>query len=165
MAGGLGSVGINDNRLMLRNTSSRWWPRLGALALWALAAASLAYWGLKFSAGPNAPAAAVAQTPATAADPAAVARLLGSTGPAQPAVAAAPAASSRFALLGVVAGRSQSGAALIAIDGKPAKPFVVGTKVEEGLWLQSVAPRRATLAPAMSGPPAFSLEMPLPKRS
>jgi hypothetical protein len=54
MAGGLGSVGINDNRLMMRNTSSRWWPRLGALALWALAAASLAYWGLKFSAGPNA---------------------------------------------------------------------------------------------------------------
>ena len=53
----------------------------------------------------------------------------------------------------------------IAIDGKPAKPFVVGTKVEEGLWLQSVAPRRATLAPAMDGPAAFSLEMPLPKRS
>ncbi|MCW5651973.1 MAG: general secretion pathway protein C [Ramlibacter sp.] len=147
---------------MLTNSPSRWWPRMGAFALWALAAASAAFWGLKFSSAPAGPASVqVAQPLPAAADPAAVARLLGA-GPAA-APAAAPSLASRFALVGVAAGRSHGGAALIAVDGKPAKPFRVGAQVEPGLVLQSVAPRRATLGADLKSPPAFVLEIPLPK--
>ncbi|MGE0496802.1 MAG: type II secretion system protein N [Ramlibacter sp.] len=147
---------------MLTNPSSRWWPRTGAFALWALAAASAAFWGLKFSSAPVGPASVqVAQPLPPAADPAAVARLLGA-GPAAAPVAA-PSVASRFALVGVVAGRAHGGAALIAVDGKPAKPFRVGAVVEDGLVLQSVAPRRAVLGPDLKGPAAFTLEIPLPK--
>jgi general secretion pathway protein C len=94
-----------------------------------------------------------------------VARLLGATPAAAGAgPVAAPAQSTRFALVGVVSARSKGGAALIATDGKPAKPYRVGAVVEEGLVLQSVAPRRATLGPTSGGPAAFTLEMPLPKK-
>jgi general secretion pathway protein C len=83
----------------------------------------------------------------------------------QSAVAAstptAPSLSSRFNLIGVVANRSQHGAALIAVDGRPAKPYRVGSAIDEGLVLQSVAPRRAVLAASTSGPPLVTLEMPV----
>jgi general secretion pathway protein C len=68
--------------------------------------------------------------------------------------------SSRFSLVGVVARPSHSGAALISVDGKPAKPFRVGAAVEPGLLLLSVEPRRAALGPTVGGPPAFVLELP-----
>jgi general secretion pathway protein C len=70
--------------------------------------------------------------------------------------------SSRFNLIGVVADRSQHGAALIAVDGRPAKPYRVGSAIDEGLVLQSVAPRSAVLAASPSGPPVVTLEMPVP---
>lgn len=151
---------------MLTLANNRWLPRTGTFAVWLLAAGSAVYWGLRVSSVP-AGAVAVPLPPAlqAAADPAAVARLLGAAAPSAPgAPAAAPPQSSRFALVGVVASRSYAGAALISVDGKPAKPFRVGAQVEEGLVLQSVAPRRATLGPEVKGPAAFTLEMPLPKR-
>jgi general secretion pathway protein C len=143
-----------------------WLPRTGSFAVWLLAAGCAVYWGLKLPAvSTSAPAAPVTTGPAAPADPAAVARLLGATAAAAGAgPAAAPAQSTRFALVGVVSARSRGGAALIAVDGKPAKPYRVGAQVEDGLVLQSVAPRRATLGPAAEGPAAFTLEMPLPKR-
>lgn len=144
-----------------------WLPRTGSFAVWLLAAGCAVYWGLKLPAvSTSAPAAPVAAGPAAPADPAAVARLLGATPAVAGAgpVAAAPAQSTRFALVGVVSARSKGGAALIAVDGKPAKPYRVGAQVEDGLVLQSVAPRRATLGPGAEGPAAFTLEMPLPKR-
>ena len=61
-------------------------------------------------------------------------------------------------------GRSSAGAALIAVDGKPARPYRVGTKIEEGVVLQAVAPRKAMLGPAADAPAAFTLEMPPPTR-
>ena len=49
----------------------------------------------------------------------------------------------RFTLIGVLSGRSSGGgAALIAVDGKPAKPFRVGAAVDEGLVLQALGPAR-----------------------
>jgi len=135
-------------------------PRAAAFGLWLLAAASAAYWGLRLTSAPAAAPVAVAAPVAAPADPVAVGRLLGAGAmAAAPSGVAAPPASSRFALVGVVAGASQRGAALIAVDGKPAKPFRVGARVDEGLVLQSVAPRRATLGPA-DGPAAFTLELP-----
>jgi len=144
---------------------NRWLPRTGSFAVWLLAAGCAVFWGLKLPAvSTGAPVAPVAAGPAVPADPAAVARLLGATPAAAGAgPVAAPAQSTRFALVGVSA-RSKGGAALIATDGKPAKPYRVGAVVEEGLVLQSVAPRRATLGPTSGGPAAFTLEMPLPKR-
>ncbi len=145
---------------------NRWWPRTGSFAVWLLAAASAVYWGLKLPSGAGAAVSApVAAAPSAPADPAAVARLLGAMAPsASGAVAAPPPVSSRFALVGVVAGRSSAGAALIAVDGKPARPYRVGTKIEEGVVLQAVAPRKAMLGPAADAPAAFTLEMPPPKR-
>lgn len=145
---------------MLTPAHSPWWPRTAAFVLWAVAVASAAFWGLRMTAargGQQAPT--VAMAPDAQADPAAVARFLGATG-AAPTAAAAPALASRFVLTGVVAAASQRGAALIAVDGKPPKPYRVGSLVEEGLVLQSVAPRQAVLGPARDGPPAFTLELP-----
>ena len=145
---------------------NRWLPRTGSFAVWLLAAGCAVFWGLKLPAvSSGAPAAPAVTGPAVPVDPAAVARLLGATPAAASAgPAAAPAQSTRFVLVGVVSDRSKGGAALIAMDGKPAKPYRVGALVEEGLVLQSVAPRRDTLGPTAGGPAAFTLEMPLPKR-
>jgi general secretion pathway protein C len=143
---------------MMALSQSKWSLRGLTLVVWALAAASLAYWGLRLMARPGALApaplaASVAATP----DPAVVARLLGAT-PAQ----AVPQASlaSRFALSGVVAGAPGGGAALIAVDGQPARPFRVGSVVEEGLVLQSATARQATLGQKRDGPALLTLDMP-----
>ncbi|MGZ5269258.1 MAG: type II secretion system protein N [Ramlibacter sp.] len=128
--------------------------------LWAAAAASAVYWGLRL-AGPSsaAPVVAAGARQPVAADPVAVARLLGQSQGSAP-VAAAPSLASRFNLVGVVADRSERGAALIAVDGRPAKPFRVGNAVDEGLVLQSVQARRAVLAASADGPAVVTLELP-----
>ncbi len=126
--------------------------------LWALVAGSAVAWGLRFTAGRAVlppPAAVSAPAPV---DPLSVARLLGS-GPGP--TAAAPSASSRFALQGVVADGDHGGAALIAIDGKPPKPYRVGATVDGDLVLQSVEARRASLGPAQ-GAPTLTLDLPRP---
>jgi general secretion pathway protein C len=143
-------VSNSQNRLIVAGTT---------FALWALVAASAVYWGLKLTARPGGPAVApIAMRAPPPPDPATVARLLG----ASPAAAAAPVASlaSRFALVGVVASRSHRGAALIAVDGKPAKPYRVGAAVDEGLVLQAVESRRAVLAASADGPPVLTLDLP-----
>ena len=143
-----------------------WGVRLGTLALWAAAGASLVFWGLRLSAPAAGPAAPVAAQAAPAApDAQALARLLGAVAatPGAPAPAASP--SSRFALVGVLSGRrSGGGAALIAVDGKPAKPFRVGAEVDPGLVLQALGPRQAQLGAALGEPATLTLDMPLPKR-
>jgi general secretion pathway protein C len=153
---------FNDNRRMVSNSQNRLLVAGMTFILWALVAAGAVYWGMKLAARPGGPAIAplATRTPVPA-DPVAVARLLG----ASPAAAAAPVASlaSRFALVGVVANRSHGGAALIAVDGKPAKPFRVGATVDPGLVLQAVEGRRAVLAANADGPPVLTLDMPLRK--
>lgn len=129
--------------------------------LWAAAAASAVAWGLKLGTpASQGPLGASAYQPPAAPDPALVARLLGQAQGGAPAAAAAPSLSSRFSLVGVVADRSHQGAALISVDGRPAKPFRVGSPVDEGLVLQSVQPRRAVLAATLDGPAAVTLELP-----
>lgn len=92
--------------------------------------------------------------------PAQVARLLGAMPAEASAAAAAPSAASRFQLTGVVAGLSGAGAALISVDGAPPKPFTVGSRVDEGLVLQSVQGRRALLGAQPRGEAALTLEVP-----
>ena len=129
-------------------------------ALWALVAAGAVYWGLKLTGRAAAGTAPVAgRTPAPA-DPAAVARLLGSS----PQATAAPVASvaSRFALVGIVASRGDNATALIVVDGKPAKPYRVGVAVDEGLVVQAVQARRVILVDSADSKTAVTLELPRP---
>ncbi len=153
---------VNHNPLMVTNSHSKWGVRLGTLALWALAGASVVFWGLRLSVRPAALTVPAAAPAPVAPDAQAMARLLGV--PAAGAAAArAPAVSlaSRFALIGVLAGRSSGGgAALIAVDGKPPKPFRVGAAVDEGLVLQALGPRQARLGAAIDGPATLTLDMP-----
>jgi len=150
-----------------------WAAPTAAFVLWAAATGSVVYWGLKL-AGRSAPAVAapVAARAAPTPDPTAVARLLGASpaaaAPGQgPAAAPTPVATlaSRFSLVGVAAGaRSGGGAALISIDGQPAKPFRVGSQLDEGIVLQSVQGRRAVLAATPRGPALLTLELPPPRQ-
>ena len=152
-----------DNPYMVANSHSIWGVRLTTLIVWALAAASVAYWGLRLSAPAPGRAVPVAAPMVLTPDAQALASLLGAM-PAQAAVPVADAASSRFALVGVLAGReSGGGAALIAVDGKPARPFRVGAVVDAGLVLQSLGPRQAHLGASAEGPATLTLEMPLRK--
>jgi general secretion pathway protein C len=54
--------------------------------------------------------------------------------------------------------------ALIAVDGKPARPFRVGATIDEGLVLQAVEGRRARLGPGVDAPSTLTLELPPVRR-
>ncbi len=143
---------------------SPWWPRSATFVLASLAAASIVFWSLKVSGvGASTATAAEARTGPLTIDPAAVARGLGA---GQLAAAAAPAANtaSRFTVVGVLADLRAGGAALIAVDGNPAKPYRVGEVVEDGFVLRSVTSRSASLASSPSGPVAITLELPALKQ-
>lgn len=145
---------------MVSNPGNRWAVAGTTFAVWGLVAASAVYWGMKLSntlgVVPIAPAARTTPPP----DSAAIARLLGSA-PATAAAAPVASLSSRFQLLGVVADPDGRGAALIAVDGKPPKPYRVGAPVDDRLVLQSVGARRATLSESMNGAAAVTLDLPL----
>ncbi|MDD2545393.1 MAG: type II secretion system protein N [Burkholderiaceae bacterium] len=144
---------------MLSNSHHKWGVRLGTFGVWALAAASVAYWGLRGMAPPAGLAVPAAATLPAAPDAQALARLLGVSAPGP---AAAPAQASRLALVGVLAGRhSGGGAALIAVGGQPAKPFRVGATVEAGLVLQALGPRQARLGASVDGATTLTLDMPV----
>ncbi|HWI83337.1 type II secretion system protein N [Ramlibacter sp.] len=146
---------------MVTNMQNRWAVAGSTFLLWALVAGSAVFWGMKMSARPGAaPVAPVLQRPPAAADPVALARLLGAAPATAGAAPAAPSLASRLVLVGVVASTSQHGAALISMDGKPAKPYRVGAAIEEGLVLQSVQGRRAVLAANATGPAVLTLELP-----
>ena len=139
--------------------STRWIQHLITFALWALCGVSLAWWGLRLTQGSAPGRAPLAVSQAPVLDAQALARLLGADAvPSSGAVAAAP---TRLVLLGVLAGTvSGDGAALIAIDGKPAKPYRVGREVEPGLIVQSLGAREARLGAALDGPATMTLELP-----
>mgnify|MGYP001952284741 CR=1 FL=1 len=142
-------------------TAARWHAPLATTGLWALAAGAAVFWGLRLASPvQTVAAAAAAGRPAAAADTDAVARIFGVL-PASSNAPVAPEAASRFALAGVVADPSSQGAALIAIDGKPPRPFRVGSRVGDGYVLQSVGLRSATLGARMDAPAAFTLQLPV----
>jgi general secretion pathway protein C len=77
-----------------------------------------------------------------------------------PAPEVSIAQSSRFQLLGVVAGASGQGSALIALDGQPPRAFRVGQTVTDGVVLQSLGPKQAQLGGSAQGAALFSLSLP-----
>jgi general secretion pathway protein C len=131
-----------------------WTVRLLTALVWALAAASVVYWGSRLTGRPAAPLVPTALAQVPAGDPsarqAAVARLLG----AQPATAAgpAPAAASRFVLSGVIAtSESGRGAVLLSVDGQPPRPLAVGTEIAPGFVVQEVSRREAIVGDGAQG--------------
>ena len=130
-------------------------------AVWAAVAFSAVSWGLRWSASGQMQGSAMAAPQALPdVDTAAAARSLGAL-PVQ--VAAAPSLASRFQLLGVLDGGPNAGAALIAVDGKPAKPFRVGAVVTDGLVLQGTEAKRVSLGAGTDSLPALTLELPAKK--
>jgi len=158
---------MNHNPRMLRDrlsfasvfsTSSRVALPVASLLVWGAVAFSAVTWGLRWSAMDASPSntTAMAQT-LPEVDVSAAARSLGGA----PVVAtAAPTLASRFQLQGVLAGDASQGAALIVVDGKPAKPYRVGAVVADGLVLQSAQGRRIRLGAAVDGPTTLTLELP-----
>lgn len=141
--------------------------RLFAFVIWAAVAASVVAWITRLAASPQPVptfAVPVAQSGAARGD---ASRLLGREELRSANASAAPPAespvSSRYRLLGVVAPREGSGSAaavaLIAIEGKPARPLRVGARVDDDLVLLSVDRRGAGLGPS-GGEPTVKLELP-----
>ncbi len=150
---------MNHNQTML--------ARFAAFIVWALVAASVVFWGLRlFVRAPVAPPHSVAVVGAATAQ-GDLTRLLGAA-PAAPATAAAlaPELASRFRLIGVMAPKGKlnsavtgQGVALISVDGKPARAFGIGTRLDRDLVLQSVSLRAAAIGPAQ-GEASVKLELP-----
>ena len=139
--------------------------RILSFVIWAAVAASAMFWVLRL--GPSSPAAPAftVAVGAAAAPRGDLTRVLGAAPARQSAAAAAPvdsSLSSRFRLLGVAAprrGGDQTGLALIAVDGKPARSYAVGAAVDGDLMLQSVHSRGAKLGARGAGA-QVSLELP-----
>lgn len=139
--------------------SARW----VTLFVWAAVAASALFWALKLVVkAPQAPP----QVQLAEVNPAArgdLTRLLGPDAPVElAATEAEPAADARFNLVGVLSPRApqaaREGVALIAVDGKPARAFRVGTVVDGQNVLQSVNARGAALGPR-GGPSLIALKI------
>ena len=152
---------MNDNGAMP--------ARLSAFVIWALVAAGLMFWGYRLWARPMAVPANLQVVSESAGARGDLTRLLGA---APVAVSGAPTPvveSNRFRLLGVLAPLpangaakpSTAGVALIAVDGKPARPYAVGARLEGEMVLQSISRRAASIGPAQ-GAPSVVLELPPP---
>ncbi len=67
----------------------------------------------------------------------------------------------RFVLTGVVVQKTNAqGVALIAVDGKPPRPYRVGSQLSEGVFLHSVSAGKAMLAITADGAPELTLALP-----
>lgn len=148
----------------------KWLTRSATMLIWSLAAASALYWVSRIAgpgpgvggaavAVPAAPGLAVAE--AAPARQAAVAGVLGALPPA--AAAAVPGVAQRFALLGVIASAAGQGAALISVDGQPARPLRVGAQIAPGYRLEAVGRREAVLANDAPVPAQTILWLPAPE--
>jgi general secretion pathway protein C len=140
--------------------------RLSAFVIWSLVAATAVFWALRFAASPPpvpAYAVAVGKSVVVRGD---LTRLFGAPPRLVASSGATVEAPSRFKLVGVMAPKSPAaqaepgnGVALIAVDGKPAKAFAVGARLDSNLVLQSVGLRTASLGPAQ-GARSVLLELP-----
>lgn len=140
-----------------------WSVRLVTALIWMLAAASGVYWALHMSVPSTAAPFVQTRIPGFAADDASqqakLARLLGASGIAS--VAPALPVAQRFALAGVISSVTGQGAALISVDGKPARPFLVGMQIVSGYMLKAVGLREATLADGVQSLVTITLPQPI----
>jgi general secretion pathway protein C len=134
-----------------------WSTRIATFGVAALATGSAAWWALTLSnAAPWQPSVSLA--PAPQLHVSVLAQSLGAgVAPANTTPAAAPLA---IQLLGVVASVGGKGHALLVVGSAPPKTYKVGSKLGEGLVLQSVSARSAQVGEAMKGPARQILELP-----
>jgi len=134
-----------------------WWMRAATLLVAAMASGSAAWWALTLSnTAPWQPS--VSALPAPQMDVAVLAQALGAgAAPVSAALAPAPLA---IQLLGVVAGSGGKGHALLLVGDAPPRTYKVGSKLGDGLVLQSVGPRSAQLGADIKGPTRQTLELP-----
>ena len=69
-------------------------------------------------------------------------------------------ASTKFVLFGLANSAGGQGVALIALDGKPAKPYRVGSLVADDLILKSICKTGVILATSLKSPDGVTLELP-----
>jgi general secretion pathway protein C len=126
------------------------------LGMIALLGATTGYWGLTLTAPP------IALPPATAAladtNDISVARNLFGAEPVARAPAAQASRLSGMKVLGIVTDRGNP-AAILSLDGKPARAYGVGDEVAPGLRIGSIDARRVRFMPDGAG-----LELPAPER-
>lgn len=135
-------------------------PAWAAGLLWLAAGLSAGYW-VMFAAG-RSPVTALQVAPIAVAqvDTNASGRVLGVVPEAVQPGNAAVATGTQYSLLGVVASNAPNGAALIAVNGQPPRPYRVGASLEGGLVLQSVTRRGARLGASINGPVTVELALP-----
>lgn len=151
---------LMESPAALQQNASRRGPALAAGLLWLAAGLSVGYWVLQFL-GRSAvtPVVAVATTPPPP-DSMAVARTLGAVPVAAVGAAPVPTAPPRYVLLGVVSTGTDGGAALIAVDSQPPRPYRVGAALDGGLVLQAVTRSTVRLGPSLDAPASMELTLP-----
>lgn len=149
---------LMESPAALQNTSRRG-PALVAGVLWLAAGLSAGYWALQALGRSPVTPLAVAAPASIQVDSLAVARVLGAQPLAGPSAPAAPTGT-QYQLQGVVAANASGGAALIAVNGQPPRPYRVGASLEGGLVLQAVSRRAARLGATMNGPATVELTLP-----
>lgn len=139
--------------------SSRW----TGFFVWALVAATAAFWSLKIFAATR-PVPPGAQAPQVVASNGPMERLFGAVVVAPVAANQPPPGSSRFQLVGVIAppnGEASGGFAVVSIDTQPARTWRVGSVLDGSTALLAVSKRGADFGP-QGGPTSFSLQLPEP---
>ncbi|MDO8457602.1 MAG: hypothetical protein Q7T07_11910 [Burkholderiaceae bacterium] len=144
---------------MKTSLSTSWSLRLITLTVWLVAVLCVVYWAMKFVTVKPVTANSAAIAPAVVVDSTAVAKLLGATNSIAGQTVITPA-SSNYALFGLAVTGSGTGVALIATDGKPAKPYRVGSNVADDWVLKSVSRTGVVLAASVSAPDGMKLELP-----
>lgn len=143
--------------------------RLSAFLVWALVAAGVAFWGLRLMVRAAPLPSHVQTVDARAVAAGDFTRMLGAAPVVQAEAPVAAAESNRFKLLGVLApapdasgaNPSQGGVALIAVDGRPARPYRVGAELDGGFVVLGLGRRSASIGPK-GGAASVVLELPPP---
>jgi general secretion pathway protein C len=141
---------------------SSWTLRLFTLLIWLLVGLCAAYWAFKFVTTKTVEATTTQSLPTVEIDSKAIGKLLGATDVAAVKATNTPA-STKFVLFGLANSAGGQGYALIALDGKPAKPYRVGSLVADNLLLKSISKNGVILASSLKSPDGVTLDLPEPK--
>lgn len=138
---------------------SSWTLRLFTLLIWLLVGLCAAYWAFKFVTTKTVEATTAQSLPTVEIDSKAVGKLLGATDVVAVKATNTPA-STKFVLFGLANSAGGQGYALIALDGKPAKPYRVGSLVADNLLLKSISKNGVILASSLKSPDGVTLDLP-----
>lgn len=130
--------------------------------VWLAVGLCATYWAFKFVTTKHVEATAALPAPTVVVDSKAIGKLLGATDIVAVKVINTPA-STKFTLFGLAKTANGKGVALIALDGKPARPYRVGSLVADDLVLKSISKTGVMLAVSLTALEGVTLELPQPK--